>query len=190
DFLRGLYSFANLSNVNIHIPAGFDLDDTAMAELCRAWPTLKSLTLSMDKPAPGGPTFTPPMTLNALTSIAALCPHLFHLRLTLDARIVPRPSLPEPHSGDGTGTRRARVIHRKLRGLFVEFSPISAIHPVARFLSGLFPGIRVSPDSDNDFVDKWMKVSAEVSRLTRIRREERAWAAVDSEDSEYSDGDE
>ncbi|KAJ7053027.1 hypothetical protein C8F01DRAFT_1168690, partial [Mycena amicta] len=136
DLLRRLYSFVNLSDVSLHIPAGFELDDTTIVELCRAWPSPPSNAV-----AGGSLAFTPPMTLNALTSIAALCPALKLLHLTVDARVVPRPSVP---TGTPTGgnKRRARVIHTALRSLFVGFSPIAAIHPVAGFLSGLFPKAR------------------------------------------------
>ncbi|KAJ7053045.1 hypothetical protein C8F01DRAFT_1375589 [Mycena amicta] len=189
DLLRRLYSFASLSDVNLHIPAGFDLDDSTIVELCRAWPGLTSLVLSMDEPpsdAPGGTTFTPPMTLNALASIATLCPDLNFLHITLDARVVPRPSPPKPrsHTGDASGTskRRARVIHNALSRLFIGFSPIAATHPVARFLSGLFPAAAVAGYHSNiEFANKWEKVCAEVPRLAKIREEERAWAAADSD---------
>ncbi|KAJ7053043.1 hypothetical protein C8F01DRAFT_1032646 [Mycena amicta] len=190
DLLRRLYSFAKLSDVNLHIPAGFDLDDTTVVELCRAWPSVTTLVLSMDEPPPnavaGGPTFTPPMTLNALTSVAALCPALEFLHLTVDARIVPRPSVP---TATGDNKRRTRVIHTALNSLFVGFSPIATIHPVARFLSSLFPEARVSGYHSNiAFADKWKKVATEVPRLAKIRKEERAWAA-DSDSSGDSDGD-
>ncbi|KAJ7051072.1 hypothetical protein C8F01DRAFT_1237457 [Mycena amicta] len=189
DLLRRLYSFASFSDVTLHIPAGFDLDDSTIVELCRAWPGLASLVLSMDEPpsdAPGGTTFTPPMTLNALASIATLCPDLNFLHITLDARLVPRPSLPKPrsHAGDASGTskRSARVIHKALSRLFIGFSPIAATHPVARFLSGLFPAAAVAGYHSNiEFANKWERVCAEVPRLAKIREEERAWAAADSD---------
>ncbi|KAJ7051060.1 hypothetical protein C8F01DRAFT_1176466 [Mycena amicta] len=195
DLFRRLYSFANLSDVSLHIPAGFELDDTTIVELCRAWPSVTCLILSMDEPpsnavAGGSLAFTPPMTLNALTSIAALCPAL--KLLTADIQVSIDPSVAVVDS---------RVIHTALRSLFVGFSPIAAIHPVAGFLSGLFPKARVSGYHLNiAFADKWKKVAAEIwrsewgniistpnmPRLAKIREMERAWAAADS--SGDSDG--
>jgi hypothetical protein len=44
--LRPLFAFINLRIITLSAPAGFDLDDDAIAELALAWPDVQTLELA------------------------------------------------------------------------------------------------------------------------------------------------
>ncbi|KAJ7268204.1 hypothetical protein B0H12DRAFT_1097497, partial [Mycena haematopus] len=84
--LSPLFTLTTLTNVTLAGPVGLDLDDTAAADIARAWPRITMLDLS-------GSAFLhvpPRTTLRALLLFARFCPHLWRLSLPIDARSVPK----------------------------------------------------------------------------------------------------
>ncbi|KAJ6568083.1 hypothetical protein DFH09DRAFT_1314063 [Mycena vulgaris] len=107
---------------------GFDLSDDLIWRMACAWPRLARLTI------PDGPATThctPRATLSALRAFSQHCPNLKHLGMALDASVVPAPeSSPGPES-----------VQRALTILSVLDSPITHPMSVARFISGILPGV-------------------------------------------------
>ncbi|KAJ6494461.1 hypothetical protein C8R45DRAFT_177094 [Mycena sanguinolenta] len=128
ESLRCLVVFTNLVTIDISSPVGIDLDDTTAADLAHAWPHLEELHLS----SYGLCRSLPNTTLECLHSFATWCPRLASLTISLDGTSPPTPS--PPVSG---------VSHRALKSIDVAHSRIStAIMPVARFLSVIFPDLK------------------------------------------------
>jgi hypothetical protein len=83
-----LLSFSNLTSLTIGLPCGFELDDSLVPDLARAWPRLDTLRLSASFPPPW-----PHLTLECLHSFARHNPHLRNLTINLNATVIP-PSNP------------------------------------------------------------------------------------------------
>ncbi|KAJ7134052.1 hypothetical protein C8R43DRAFT_956360 [Mycena crocata] len=178
--LRTLYCFANLTNLSLQSPVGFELDNAATMELAQAWPRLQFCGL---KPDTGVQDHASGIPLVALRAFAQHCPDLIYLSLTLDATLVPTP-LP-------IGTPHVRPIQQKLIHLDVGRSPASEpdAASVAGYLSGLFPRLRTvsffiseidTDDSDDEDegdgnAKAWGQVRTLLPLMQGLRSEERAW---------------
>jgi hypothetical protein len=117
--IEGLYSFHNLTAVDLSSGGYFDLDDVEIISMAKAWPNIETLLLQ------GDPQVTPPLprvTLSGLTAFAEYCPKLEHLIIFFDATVIPAlRSGPKIYSGS-------------LTVLDVMNSPISHSQKVAAFL--------------------------------------------------------
>ncbi|KAJ6560106.1 hypothetical protein B0H19DRAFT_1146509 [Mycena capillaripes] len=181
--IRPLFSFTNLTSVLILTAVGIDLDNATVSTLARAWPRLEDLDLCSYYHY--SPAARPRATLECLHSFATWCPRLAKLSMTLDGTAIP--SLDSDSS---------RVLHSALVCLHVDHSPISTPLSVARFLSGIFTGLKdirsSADDKDNDVEDEltqqseairydlWKKVESLLPELLAIREEERIWAQNNS----------
>jgi hypothetical protein len=123
--LRPLLPFFNLTCVEVTSAFGFDLDDSTVLEMARAWPRLEELTLlCLEAPSNVGP------TLASLRSFAQYCPVLETLHTTVDGTVAP--------SDDELSTH---IFQECLSFLDVANSRIDSPMDVAKFLSGVFPNL-------------------------------------------------
>ncbi|KAG5640326.1 hypothetical protein DXG03_009215 [Asterophora parasitica] len=123
--IQPLLKFHNLTYSKLETPLGFDLDDTDVEEMAKAWPHLNKLHLKGSIHED----FHPRMTLASLKSLAQHCRHLAKVYIRIDAT---QPYVP--------ATPMAPIIpHRSLTTLDVGRSPIEDPTMVATFLSDLFP---------------------------------------------------
>ncbi|KAJ7134059.1 hypothetical protein C8R43DRAFT_639985 [Mycena crocata] len=169
-----LRCFTNLATVCLQSPEGFELDDTTVESLARAWPRLTELILKADVVAMHHSN----MTLAGLRAFAQHCPKLEFLYITFNAVLVEAPLLGEhPH---------ARPVQRKLDRLQVGRSPIHTAGDVAAYLSGLFPVLEVvSPfgpvnNSDEEGEARWTiwrQVQDLLPVMHGLRAEEKAIAS-------------
>ncbi|KAJ6554829.1 hypothetical protein B0H19DRAFT_1072176 [Mycena capillaripes] len=135
--LEPLFSFRNLTKIEIESPSGFDLNDGFCAEIARAWPNAERITLK-----PSYQPATPSATFESLRSFAEHCRHLIYLHITLDARVVPHSRL-----------LGREVHHPSLDHLHVGYSliTISEVDRVAAFLSSIFYNLTLISHSHNIF---------------------------------------
>ncbi|KAJ7495504.1 hypothetical protein FB451DRAFT_1387525 [Mycena latifolia] len=139
DVLLPLFSFANLVIVTLRHPVGFDLDDTTVLGMARAWPRIESLALL----AGNFRHVHPRVTLEGLSAFAEHCPHLRTLSMTLDATMVPKLR---------GKNKKPRVAQESLAYLNVSVSPISNPGRVAVFLSAIFPELQWISTSYDDLM--------------------------------------
>ncbi|KAJ7495628.1 hypothetical protein FB451DRAFT_1387646 [Mycena latifolia] len=130
DALQPLFAFTNLVKVTLTHPVGFDIDDTTLRDMARAWPNLANLAL---RSAPYRHMRSTHVTLEGLAALAAHSQQLFHLELVLDATVI-------PPLRDAEGKVRAN--QDRLRVIEVECSRIKAPRRVATFLHAIFPELR------------------------------------------------
>ncbi|KAF8218188.1 hypothetical protein K438DRAFT_1796477 [Mycena galopus ATCC 62051] len=128
SILAALFCFANLTNIELVPPVGFDIDDTVAQDIARAWPRVKFLRLD------GGtdlrhPSY-PRMTLLGLKAFAKHCRALVSLFIAFDASTV-------PSFNDSPNT----VPQFSLTFLHVDIAPINDPPAVAAFMSSLFPNL-------------------------------------------------
>ncbi|KAJ7247412.1 hypothetical protein B0H12DRAFT_1324907 [Mycena haematopus] len=183
--LLPLFTLTTLTSVTLAGPVGLDLDDTAVADIARAWPRLTSLDL-------GGSAFShipPRTTLRALLAFARLCPHLWRLSLPINARSVPKWRKAKTIAD-------ARPTQQCLRSLNVGESPVGTPLDVAAYLSGIFPCLEwVSTGTMRDEPvraevlagqRKWKAVEAALPVLRKVRADEKYWTQreYEEEDSE------
>ncbi|KAJ7226511.1 hypothetical protein B0H12DRAFT_1328699 [Mycena haematopus] len=121
---RRLFCFIGLTSVMIEADGGFDIDDSTMSELSRAWPLIQTLELRQRRYFP-----ETRVTLSCLSSLAANCPRLTKLEMSFNTTSVPCPT---------------SIVTQWLKSLTVGHSPLSpsTIGPVALFLSANFPGLK------------------------------------------------
>ncbi|KAK6984283.1 hypothetical protein R3P38DRAFT_3105272 [Favolaschia claudopus] len=134
DTLRPLFAFRSLREVVLHPGSGFDLDDSDIDALARAWPQLYMLHLH-------GSGFRCPasrVTLRGLHSLSKHCHSLVDLKISLDASVV--------FCQDDTG------IDAPLQKLSVEDSIITEAAPVVAYLLRIFPSIRLVTTMARQFV--------------------------------------
>ncbi|KAK6984473.1 hypothetical protein R3P38DRAFT_3231715 [Favolaschia claudopus] len=140
DTLRLLFVFRSLREVVLHPGSGFDLDDSDIDALARAWPQLYILHLH-------GSGFRCPasrVTLRGLHSLAKHCHSLIDLKISLDASVVFCPE-------DDTGIDVARS-KAPLQKLSVEDSIITEAAPVVAYLLRIFPSITLVTTMARQFV--------------------------------------
>jgi hypothetical protein len=123
--IEQLFPFGNVTEVRLLSPFGFDLDDTIVARMARAWPHIETLELK-EHLAPA----RQPLTGDCLRSFARYCPHLQRLHLTFDASIISR-----------RNAAVAPVPQRTLRILEVAHSRISSPTAVVGLLVSIFPNL-------------------------------------------------
>ncbi|KAJ7937685.1 hypothetical protein B0H13DRAFT_1852323 [Mycena leptocephala] len=107
-----------VSSVWLCHPVGFDLDDATVRDMVRAWPNIRSLSLS------AGPSGHVPsrVTLSGLYAFVPLCSRLRDLDITFDATVVPKIKI----------NGKKRQVQRTLESLDVGASPITKPSHVAR----------------------------------------------------------
>ncbi|KAJ7222728.1 hypothetical protein B0H12DRAFT_1269419 [Mycena haematopus] len=187
--LLPLFTLTTLTSVTLAGPVGLDLDDTAAADIARAWPQLTSLDLggSAFQPVP------PRTTLRALFAFARHCPHLLRLSLPINAHSIPK-------WRNAKTVADARPTQRCLMSLNVGDSPVGAPLDVAAYLSVIFPKLKwVSAGKMRDAPvpaevlagqRKWKAVEEALPVLRRVRAEEEYWnrREYEEEDSDcYTD---
>ncbi|KAJ6517404.1 hypothetical protein C8R47DRAFT_252878 [Mycena vitilis] len=183
--LLPLLSFTNLQTVFLASPVGFDLDDSMVADMARAWPRVKLLYLFSSRSPRNAPLH---VTLGGLLPLAQFCPQLSDLMISLDASVLP----------PKWQTRRKaaqRVSQSCFHDLSVKHSPVGEPLAVAAFLSSIFPALSgVRTDWDYEFrteqellaadperaeelepYKRWNAVSAALKALRMVRAEERYW---------------
>ncbi|KAJ7440613.1 hypothetical protein FB451DRAFT_1058758 [Mycena latifolia] len=171
ETIRTLFCFKNLTFISIMAPAGFDFDDSIIADMACSWPRVKTLLLQSDVERP------PRNTLHCLYAIARNCPELEQLHITLDA------------TAFAIGAHRAH--QWSLKSLMIGRSPINArTHDVARIISAIFPdlpqlgayelfGTFEDLGDDLNYIKYWREVATYLPVFAAIRAEERAWARED-----------
>ncbi|KAJ7636222.1 hypothetical protein FB45DRAFT_444281 [Roridomyces roridus] len=172
--IRPLFSFTEPRVVRLNPPFGFNLDDSTMDELARAWPRLEVLDLGGAKSSSSR---TPSrLTLAALLSLAQHCPRLSCINLPLNAST--QTPTPAPHHG------ARRIQQNCLTTLNVQFSPCVDVHGMAKILSSVFPALRiVHTDLDRRSLAgsvavrtrNWKDVQQLLPLLSSVRVEEQKW---------------
>ncbi|KAJ7622917.1 hypothetical protein DFH06DRAFT_1231283 [Mycena polygramma] len=133
--LQTLFCFANLTDLHLQPPVGFDLNDVVVWEMARAWPKLTTLCLdaATDFHYPSS------ISIHGLRAFAKHCDDLAFLTITLDASTVP----PDISSEN--------ISQSSLTSLDIGLSPITDSLAVAQVLSGLFPNL-AGVHHDGDWV--------------------------------------
>ncbi|KAJ7215635.1 hypothetical protein C8J57DRAFT_1538183 [Mycena rebaudengoi] len=130
--LRILFPFTRLTNINLELICGFELDDEVVSEMARAWCRVEGLRLGCTSglhDIAGGPTR---VTMMGIQAIATYCSDLGTLALAFDASTVPQLDYYISHQ-------------TTLTSFDVFSSPITSPAPVAAALSAMFPNLgRVS----------------------------------------------
>ncbi|KAJ7676515.1 hypothetical protein DFH06DRAFT_609599 [Mycena polygramma] len=171
--LRILACFVNVTVVSIRSRVQFDVCDSTLHTLARAWPRLTTFELAVYGPSPyshSPPPLSTRATVESLYSFAKYCPNLRELNFTLDATV----SIPQ-----NIATLVPSVAQHSLTELHVYQSPISNPIAVARLLSDIFPALRriihpmYYPGWSASHKD-WMTVEALLPAFVAVRREERA----------------
>ncbi|KAJ7278357.1 hypothetical protein C8J57DRAFT_1576859 [Mycena rebaudengoi] len=160
-----LFCFGNIQTLDLEAPGGFKLDDAAVWDIARAFPELRQLTLESSTEMP----CAPGVTLGGLPAFATHCPHLGSMHIAFNATAIPPAATPD-------------ISQATLSSLEVLNSPIlSEPAPIARFLSGIFPGL-VEVISDPDDVqagftaedcETWDQVKDLLPLFADVHREER-----------------
>ncbi|KAJ6460987.1 hypothetical protein C8R45DRAFT_1081006 [Mycena sanguinolenta] len=121
-----LFCFANLTEICLAPPTGFDLDDTVASDIAHAWPKVRTLSLT------GSTHLYRPSSISliGLTTFAKHCQELTSLSIGIDASTV-------PPSDDSTEI----VSQFSLVYLDVDISPITNPDGVASFISVLLPNL-------------------------------------------------
>ncbi|KAJ7084559.1 hypothetical protein B0H15DRAFT_989223 [Mycena belliarum] len=123
--LHTLFRFTNLTTIVLKPYFGFDLNDTVVSELARAWIQVESLSVGFSYDCHS--TFATQATLVGLQAIATHCSRLENLDFCFNAKRVPP-----------LETTNAQTM---LHTFDVRCSPISSPKVVAKFLSTLFPNL-------------------------------------------------
>ncbi|KAJ7622911.1 hypothetical protein DFH06DRAFT_1104944 [Mycena polygramma] len=123
--LQTLFCFANLTDLHLQPPVGFDLNDVVAWEMARAWPKLTTLCLdaATDFHYPSS------ISIHGLRAFAKHCDDLASLSITLDASTVPLDVSSES------------IAQSTLTCLNIGLSPITDPLAVAHVLSELFPNL-------------------------------------------------
>ncbi|KAJ6587513.1 hypothetical protein DFH09DRAFT_1074744 [Mycena vulgaris] len=167
---RLLFCFTNLVTVHLPPPFEFDLDDTDIREMARAWPRIESLELRCT------PFTRSRITLKGLSFFAEYSPHLSTLEMDFDAT-----SVPEWDVSAATTPPQTSLAH-----VFVEHCPIATPGPVAAFISRIFPnaaidcwddGLELGSEAEISF-RRWQEVR-HILQETRARGED-----AEAEDAE------
>ncbi|KAJ7673785.1 hypothetical protein DFH06DRAFT_749976 [Mycena polygramma] len=167
--LKQLFCFANLTELSLESPQGFDLDDAVILEMATAWPRIVSLRLA---PIRRTSPITPRLTLEGFRLLARHCPELMDLSIAVDASSVPVPQIYSQN----------RSIQHKLSSIILYYSPILAPPAVASFLSGIFSNLRAlsynSSGGPDLLSDHWQSVATLLPQFAAARSEEVAWAQM------------
>ncbi|KAJ7184916.1 hypothetical protein C8R46DRAFT_938891 [Mycena filopes] len=178
NFLRNLNCFAHLTHFNIATLAGFDLGDSEIAGLARAWPLIEDLRLEAAmRSAMRSP------TLRCISIIAQHCPRLRSLHMTFDT------------DGEIPVWTQQPPSQTSLTDLNVGHSPIHAVSTAAaaRFLSAVFPNLQnistqreyEEGETEEDFEgtdlalyqyhELWKEVEVQIPLLVAVRAEGLRW---------------
>ncbi|KAJ7026855.1 hypothetical protein C8F04DRAFT_1123937, partial [Mycena alexandri] len=168
---RLLFCFRRLTSLDIATEDGVDLDDATVADMAQSFPDIERLHLTTYSNL-----MEPRCTLKGLQFLARHCPGLKSLQMTFDASTVP--------TFDGKGSQTT------LTDLNVGFSPLTTALPVARFISGIFPGIQSLVTYRDLYFDEeeeaeteaqiashhlWEEVRLQIPVVLAIREEGRTW---------------
>ncbi|KAJ7166950.1 hypothetical protein C8R46DRAFT_899542 [Mycena filopes] len=126
--LTPLLLFHNLVRVSLFHAGGFEIDDSTIMEMARAWPRIQHLALKADRIC----RTEPQVTLHGLLAFATHCPVLQSLNITLDAT----GAVPKLRSRDFVSQHSLEVLH-------VVHSPVAEpLRAVAQFVGAIFPQLR------------------------------------------------
>ncbi|KAJ7612893.1 hypothetical protein DFH06DRAFT_1307976 [Mycena polygramma] len=176
--LRMLTCFGNITTLNISSWVEFDVGDSTLEALARAWPRLNTFKLCLSYPRPPDWPLPLRVTVQSLYTFARYCPNLRALELTLNATTDPLPS-------ENIATPRISITQECLTELGVNQSPISNPPAIAGVLSGIFPNLRkivhtpcIGHRSQGcDTLKKdWATVAALLPHFAVVRKDERARA--------------
>ncbi|RDB14878.1 hypothetical protein Hypma_016419 [Hypsizygus marmoreus] len=169
EHLRPLLHFSHITNIDLYSRYGFDLDDTLLRDLAKAWPRLQYLSIK------GGPPQgrIPRVTIASLRILARHCKHLQTITMAFDARLVPPPKASQ------------RVFSTRLFILDVIGSSISNAVKVAAFLSDVFPRLasvtncdaiyrRHDEQPESEMDKKWTEVEHLMRDFAIVRAQETA----------------
>ncbi|KAF7329214.1 hypothetical protein MKEN_00182000 [Mycena kentingensis (nom. inval.)] len=162
--LRPLFQFSKLKSVTLHTTAGFDLDDTVIWEMAKAWPLATSIDISSGSTI----SVSPSITIDALRAFSLHCPVLVNLTLEFDATIGGGSYLTSP------------TTQCVLTSLGVMRSPIADPSTVKAFLLRVFPRLTAIilppsyPDLDmyeeaeRDRLRNWINIGAWLKAADRL----------------------
>lgn len=171
--LKPLYSFRNMVEVVIVPYSRFEMGDTAILELAKAWPKLQVLNLGSYwgwSPHIG-------ISLQALMGLVDLCPDLVEVRLAINVGGI-----------DGCSARELGCAHvvqgTKVRFLDVCDSLIEHPTNVAVILSVIFPNLEIlisdghetkmtNPFDSQKYMDRWEEVENLLPTLAAAHRLEK-----------------
>ncbi|TFK67934.1 hypothetical protein BDN72DRAFT_842428 [Pluteus cervinus] len=162
DDIRLLFPFKNVTQLSLRTSCDFDLDDSGIQEIAKAFPKLTDLLLHTHQPR-ANPADSPshPLlrkcTLDSLYHLSVHCPDISCIDLSFDARTIP-PIL------------AGNIAHpSKLSALVVGYSPLDDTKAVAHYLKKVFPKlcyivVKEFNNSENDtpLGRKWKEVQQRV----------------------------
>ncbi|KAF7297494.1 hypothetical protein MIND_00983200 [Mycena indigotica] len=166
-FVTLAQSFAALESLCIRWNGPLDIDDATLALLATNCPQLRVLQIcsQINRWEP------PVLTLAVLLSVAHTCKHLETIHLTLDATTPP--AIRRGSAGE------QRVTQCALRTINFTFSTLTDAHPVASFLSSIFPALedtRTMWEEEEVMQGRWQEVQQILPLVQAIRRDEQEWA--------------
>ncbi|KAJ7339261.1 hypothetical protein DFH08DRAFT_812652 [Mycena albidolilacea] len=140
--LEYLFVFRSLEELSLEVGEGWDLDDTIVFTMARAWPNITKLYMRPDPPTH----VIRRVTLAGLRAFALHCHKLSDLSINVDARILFEDL---PASEDA---------QRALTALHVGYSPISNTPAVATLLFAMYPQLSLIVAEENTTPD-WRSAS-------------------------------
>jgi hypothetical protein len=140
--LEYLFVFRSLEELSLEVGEGWDLDDTVVLTMARAWPNIIKLHMRPDPPTH----IIRRVTLAGLRAFALHCHKLSDLSINVDARVLFEEL---PASEDA---------QRALTALHVGYSPISNIPAVATLLFAMYPQLSLIVAEENATPD-WRSAS-------------------------------
>ncbi|KAJ7161754.1 hypothetical protein C8R46DRAFT_904631 [Mycena filopes] len=161
--IRPLLSCPKIQVLKFVSQLGVYLDDTFVAAMALAWPSLQSPSIYGRQPNPIRP-FTP--TIMGLLPLSRCCPQLRVLQLVVDATSL---RMDDP-------SRSPRVLQTALSSLKILNSPITSPSMVAEFLSSVFPALS-KLTAHGTTKAQWEQVSELMPIYARIRADERRLGA-------------
>jgi len=142
-YLKPLFTFSNLTHVDLFLGGPIELDDVTVRDMALAWPRIKSLILNADYPTD----YHPSVTILGLVPIAQHCLELQMLTILFDARSLPLSAACFPE-----------VTSKALKKLDVLSSPIVDSIGVAAVLYHMFPGAVVGYSMSTLHRGMWQSV--------------------------------
>ncbi|KAF7344825.1 hypothetical protein MVEN_01643800 [Mycena venus] len=157
--LEYLFVFHSLEELSLEVGEGWDLDDTIVLTMARAWPNITKLHMRPDPPTH----VIRRVTLAGLRAFALHCHKLSDLSINVDARVLFEEL---PASEDAQPA---------LTALHVGYSPISNTPAVATLLFAMYPHLSLivaeenaTPDWQSASIDDDTDGGTDVYKLSRM----------------------
>lgn len=165
EALRPLLALTNLQRLHLEPGWDWDVDDSLVLDMGKAWPHLRYLYLD-----PGRSWKSERITFGALEQLAAMCPHLEVFGAVINSTL---PSAPRRSS-----TRNEHLVLRQLR---LGATSIGSAVRVAAYLSSLYPSLETVSGFDFEPMDevetmwreRWERVEELVPVMVQVRKTER-----------------